>query len=48
VRTSLPTDRAGVRRYGVEVLALQGRLKDEIYRVLGDGRPEENAWFRST
>jgi hypothetical protein len=48
VKTSMPTDRANVRRFGVEFVDLQSPLKEEIYAVLGHGRPEESAWFRAT
>jgi hypothetical protein len=43
----IPGAGRGVSVYGVAWLQLDAALSEELYAVLGDGRPNEEAWFRA-
>ena len=47
IRQTKPTDQPDVMVYGVEFIELSARLKDEIYGLLGSGRPTEDSWLRA-
>ena len=36
-----------VYRFGVEYVQLDEQMKEQIYDLLGRGRPSEDAWFRA-
>ena len=36
-----------VRRYGVVFVRLHPQFQEELYALLGQGRPSERAWFRA-